>query len=79
VQHVSNFAHLTLLWSAVMGSGYPMTKPQATSTPFSGDNDFRSAQAHIRQTVMAIKRGLRPDDWAALVAWLKEERWETHH
>jgi hypothetical protein len=63
------------------GKRYPTSKPQAASkpAPFSGDYDFRSAQAHIRQAVMAIKRGLRPDDWAAIVAWLKEERWETHH
>lgn len=63
------------------GKRYPTTKTSTNWKParFLGDIDLPAAQAYVRQAVMAVKPGLRPAEWQALVQWLKEERWEIRH
>lgn len=64
------------------GKSYPASKtdqPKSKPAHFDGHSDLGRAKAHIRQTVLNFKQGLTQKDWAALVAWVKEETWETHH
>ena len=59
------------------GRSFPATKQQPLR--IAGGRDFSSAKTHIRQIMMAFKQDLTKEEWATLVAWLKEEKWETHH
>ena len=59
------------------GKSYPATKQRPLR--IAGGSDFSHAKAHIRQILMAFKQDLTKEEWATLVAWLKEEKWETHH
>jgi hypothetical protein len=62
------------------GKTYPArTSTQRKLLRIAGGNDLNAAKSHIRQSLSAFRQDLTKEEWATLVAWLKEEKWETHH